>query len=186
MTLNLDVFTEPVRGILREYPAGVASLTRSGTCKAKDAAMIQASGASLLFPGARAPEAALSGLLLLMGCWEESHKVSQEVSSREGSYWHAIAHRMEPDSSNCAYWFRRVGEHAIFPELHGRAAEILEHADVGDWRLRRLWDPFLFIEWCDEARQTPGTEKERAALEMQRAEWYLLLEWCASKPVVAI
>ncbi len=143
---------------------------------------ILSSSPSVLFPGARAPEAAVSGLLLLLGCWNESHELSQDIASREGSYWHALAHRIEPDASNSAYWFRRVGEHPIFPDLHRQASEILQRRDA-PWKLKPAWDPILFIEWCDEARQASGSEKEQAALEIQRAEWDLLFEWCAVKPL---
>jgi hypothetical protein len=116
--------------------------------------------------------------LLLVGCWDESHELSQGIESCEGSYWHAIAHRIEPDSSNAGYWFRRVGEHPTFAELHRRASEILERRHA-PWELKPAWDPFLFIKWCDEARQAPGSDKEQAALKIQRAEWDLLFEWCA-------
>jgi hypothetical protein len=178
--LDTAAFTEPVREILSKYAGLVLPLTRTGNCNAEDAAKLQQMGPQSLFPGARAAEAAASGLLLLLGCWDQSHKLSQEVPSREGSYWHAIAHRMEPDASNSGYWFRQVGEHAIFPALHRNAAEILERRDTPGWRLKPVWDPFLFIEWCEEARRKPGTEEARAALEIQGAEWDLLFDWCAS------
>src|SRR5436305_1040797 len=126
MALNLDALTDTVRNVLQKYSAQVLPLTRTGKCNRDDAAGIQSVSPSLLFPGARAPEAAVSGLLLLAGCWDESHGLSQNIASREGSYWHAIAHRIEPDTSNSGYWFRRVGEHPIFAELHRRASEILE------------------------------------------------------------
>ncbi len=71
-----------------------------------------------LFPDARDGKAALAGLFLLYGHWDLSHQISQDVTSREGSYWHAIAHRLEPDSWNSSYWFRRVGEHPIFSGLY--------------------------------------------------------------------
>jgi hypothetical protein len=165
--------------LLEKYSARVLPLTRTGECNADDAAGILRSSPSTLFPGARAAEAAVSGLLLLAGCWDESHELSQGIASCEGSYWHAIAHRIEPDSSNSAYWFRRVGEHPIFPELHRRASGILERGAA--WVLKPAWNPLLFIEWCDEARRAPGSDKEDAALKIQRAEWELLFEWCAQR-----
>ncbi len=180
MAYQLDSFAEPVRRVLQRCSARVLPLTRSGSCDPDDVASIRSVSPSLLFPGARAPEAAVSGLLLLAGCWDESHERSQNIASREGSYWHAIAHRIEPDSSNSAYWFRRVGEHPLFAELRRRAAGILERSAV-PWELKPAWDPFLFIEWCDEARQAPGSVREQAALEIQRAEWDLLFEWCAEQ-----
>jgi hypothetical protein len=178
MALKPESFAEPVRGVLQKYSGQVLPLTKTGRCNRDDAAGIQSMGESVVFPGAQAAEAAISGLLLLAGCWDESHEVSQDIASREGSYWHAIAHRMEPDASNSAYWFRRVGEHPIFAELHRRAAEILGRNDAL-WELKAAWDPFLFIEWCEEARQASGSDKEQAALKIQRAEWDLLFEWCA-------
>jgi hypothetical protein len=181
MTLKLDAFAEPVRGVLQKYSAHMIPLTKTGSCNRYDAEGIQSASPSLLFPGAPGAEAAVSGLLLLIGCWDESHKLSQDIASREGSYWHAIAHRIEPDSSNSAYWFRRVGEHPIFAELHRRASEILERRNAR-WKLKPAWDPFLFLEWCGEARQAPGSDEEQAALQIQRAEWDLLFEWCAVEP----
>lgn len=178
MALRLDAFPDIVRGILEKYSLEKLPLTRSGNCDRETSAALQASGASALLPQARAPEAAVSGLLLLAGCWEDSHNVSQDIASQDGSYWHGLAHRIEPDSANAGYWFRQVGDHPIFPKLNQRASEILARHTT-PWALKAAWDPFLFIRWCDEARQAPGTEIESAALEIQRAEWELLFEWCA-------
>lgn len=84
-------------------------------------ARLQAVSAARLFPGARAPEAALSGLYVYFSCFEEAHQIAQDIATAEGSYWHAIVHRQEPDAGNAAYWFRQVGAHPIFPAL-ARAA----------------------------------------------------------------
>jgi hypothetical protein len=145
-----------------------------------NACNVRSQDAAVLFPGARHTEAALAGLLLRLGCWTESHNVAQDVESAEGSYWHGIIHRMEPDSSNAKYWFRKVGNHAIFPELLDRAAEILKTAGPRHWRLKTTWDPFLFIDWCDEARGLGG-EAETAAIEIQMAEWQLLFDSCVAR-----
>ena len=76
----------------------------------------------------------MAGLYLYLSCWDEAHTVAQAIETAEGSYWHAIVHRQEPDVSNSAYWFRRVGEHPIFPGLRERAAAA--GMDVG-----ARWDP---------------------------------------------
>ncbi len=141
-------------------------------CKAR------AQDPSALFPEARDSQAALAGLLLRLGCWAESHEVAQDIHSAQGSYWHGVIHRMEPDSSNAAYWFRRVGRHHVFPELLQRAQEVLKSSGPKHWRLKNSWDPFLFIEWCDEARRSGGPA-ESAATEIQTIEWELLFDWCA-------
>src|SRR6516162_5234245 len=52
--------------------------------------------------------ACLAGLWLFHDFLDESHKISQDIDTVEGSYWHGILHRREPDYSNAAYWFRRV------------------------------------------------------------------------------
>ncbi len=139
---------------------------------------IRSQDPAVLFPDARYRQAALAGLLLRVGCWAESHEVAQDIHSAEGSYWHAIAHRMEPDSANAAYWFRKVGDHPIFPELHAVAEKTLKNHAPTHWRLKPAWDPFLFIKWCEEAVQTGGFA-EAAAEQIQMAEWRLLFDWCA-------
>jgi hypothetical protein len=120
-----------------------------------------------LFPGARAPEAAFSGLYVYFSCFEEAHTIAQDIPTAEGSFWHAIVHRREPDAGNAAYWFRQVGTHPIFPAL-ARAA-----------RREGAWDPFAFIELCERARAQPGSELEARALSVQLIEWQLLFDWCA-------
>ncbi len=177
---NPAVYGASIAGILKSYASQPLPLTRSGECRNEEARALRQIAPASLLPNARNADAAVSGLLLLLGCWEESHQLAQDVSGPEGSYWHAIVHRMEPDSSNSAYWFRLVGQHAIFPELRRNASQILDRAGEMNWRLKAAWDPFLFIEWCDEARRQPGGRKERAAREIQQVEWQLLFEWCAA------
>jgi hypothetical protein len=121
-----------------------------------------------LFPGARAPEAAMSGLYVYFSCFEEAHSIAQDIATAEGSYWHAIVHRQEPDAGNSAYWFRQVGTHPIFPAL-ARAAGNGER-----------WDPFAFIEQCEQARRQPGSEFETRARAVQLIEWQLLFDYCAA------
>ncbi|MGA2118348.1 MAG: hypothetical protein ABSH56_26795 [Bryobacteraceae bacterium] len=127
-----------------------------------------------VFGGARAPEAALAGLYLYFSCWEDAHRVAQDIPSAEGSYWHAMVHRQEPDAWNSGYWFRQTGRHAIFPALRAAAARV--GVEFGP-----EWDSIAFIDFCEKARTQPGSPIERQALEVQRAEWQLLFDYCASK-----
>jgi hypothetical protein len=148
-------------------------LLAQGACSSPDAlSALQATSSAALFPGARAPEAALAGFYLYFSCLDQAHTLAQNVSSAEGSYWHAIMHRQEPDAENAAYWFRRVGAHPIFPELREEAARI--GLDFGP-----RWNPFAFIDYVERARSLPGSKEERQALEVQRAEWRLLFDYCA-------
>ena len=123
---------------------------------------------------------ALSGLFLRLDNWDKSHRLSQELDTAEGSYWHGIAHRLEPDYGNAGYWFRRVGQHAIFPQLHAAASSILAGQRI-KWRLSERWDPFLFLRWCEEANEGGKREELAAALAIQNVEWELLFEWCGGR-----
>jgi hypothetical protein len=125
-----------------------------------------------LFNRSRAPEAALSGLYLYFSCWEEAHNIAQDLPSKEGSFWHGIIHRQEPDASNASYWFHQVGPHPIFPRLR-------EQALGAGIPIGPTWNPFQFIEVCERARQNSGSDLERQALLVQRAEWQLLFDYCA-------
>jgi hypothetical protein len=127
-------------------------------------------GAREAVRGLQVPQAALAGLYLYFGYWDEAHETAQAVETREGSYWHAIVHRQEPDAGNAGYWFRQVGAHPIFPALRARAAEI--GFDAGS-----VWNPAAFVEYCERARRDPGSEMERRAREVQRAEWQLLFDY---------
>jgi hypothetical protein len=144
------------------------------------ASVLRGRTARELFPDSFAPEAALSGLWLYFSCFEESHSLAQDIESAEGSYWHGILHRQEPDPGNAGYWFRRVGRHAIFPPLLREAAAIFRARGMtSPLRAETAWDPFAFIDFCETARRQPNSAAEQAAREIQRAEWQLLFDYCA-------
>ena len=131
-----------------------------------------------LFPGHKEPEAPMAGLWLYFSCFEEAHRLIDDPRTPEGTYWHAILHRQEPDEGNAAYWFRRLGRHPIFESLGEIARTILTTFPKAEFRVER-WDPFAFAAYCGRARQQPGTPQERAAKEIQRAEWQLLFDHSA-------
>jgi len=125
----------------------------------------------------RFPEAAQTGLLIRAGDWEGAHNLAQNIPASEGSFWHGILHRLEGDPGNAAYWFRKTGRHPIFPALRTQAEAILATAPDVPWRLPPEWDPFQFIEWCEEAHRYPAA-RERIAVQLQAAEWSQLFFWC--------
>lgn len=152
----------------------------SANCSSSDTrSRLSGKRATELFPWAFAPHAALAGLWLYFSCLDECHQLAQDIHSVEGSFWHAILHRQEPDSGNAAYWFRRVGHHPLFTELCKAADEITAQHPEAEFRTGGKWDPFSFIMFCERARQQPNSASERAALEIQRAEWQLLFDHCA-------
>jgi hypothetical protein len=125
-----------------------------------------------LFPSAWSPQGALSGLYLYFSCLDDAHKIAQDLDTPEGSFWHGIMHRQEPDAGNAGYWFRHMGKHPIFPAL--RSAAQKSRFDTG-----AEWDPFAFIEFCEASRVRPGSPEERIALQVQLDEWQLLFDYCA-------
>lgn len=152
----------------------------SGTCSSEEArAQLSGKSGKSLFPEAEAPEAALSGLWLYFSCLEECHELAQRIDSADGSYWHAILHRQEPDAGNSAYWFRRVGTHPVFDPLQSAAREIVSRTPEIDFRLHARWDPLAFVTFCERARQEAAPAAQQAAMEIQRVEWQLLFDHCA-------
>src|SRR5580698_8226196 len=65
--------------------------------------------------------ACISGLWLLHDFLDESHAISQDLSSATGGFWHAIMHRREPDPGNSKYWWRQVGQHPVLDLLRVEA-----------------------------------------------------------------
>jgi len=181
MFFDPAAYGEEVAGILALDGNGQRLMPlASGRCSSDEARRrLERAGAQRLFPNARPPEAAMSGLWLYFSCLEESHRLSQQISSADGSFWHGIMHRQEPDPANAAYWFRRVGNHPVFAALLEEARRIAAAIPEAEMSFGASWDPFAFIDFCDEARHAHGTPREQAALEIQRAEWQLLFDHCA-------
>ena len=105
-----------------------------------------------------------SGLWILHNYLDDSHDISQELHTPEGSYWHAIMHRREPDPSNAKYWFRKVGQHPVL-ELLKREAVNLGY----DYTT-----PGAFVDYSESVRD----RDDDCAIRVQRLEWNLLFEWC--------
>lgn len=166
---------------LAENGERLMPLTEGACCSEEARGRIGKSKPENLFPSARAPLGALAGLYLYFSCRDEAHEVAQSDSSTEGSYWHAIVHRQEPDPGNSAYWFHRVRQHAVFPALLEQARIIGTAHPEASLKLSAVWDPITFIEICEQARSKPDSALECAALEIQRAEWQLLFDYCARR-----
>ncbi|WZP00083.1 hypothetical protein EP7_001700 [Isosphaeraceae bacterium EP7] len=135
---------------------------------------------------ARPARLALSaGLLQIFEEWSASHEAAQEADDlgedKVAGYWHAIAHRREPDAGNATYWFRRIGRHPVFGAME-RTIATWPTDEPNPAPVDRLvkggeWDPLGFINWCDQAR--PGSPTLSVGRRLQRAEMIWLLEYTA-------
>ncbi len=128
-----------------------------------------------------------AGLFQIHDYLEASHELSQSVEGggrhRAGDYWHAIMHRREPDDSNSKYWFRRVGSHPIFEELAKAANAIISQADTAAAESARQklslgshWDPFAFVDFCEECNRKGDPSLAEIAKQIQWREMQLLLD----------
>ena len=125
--------------------------------------------------------ACLAGLWLNHDFFDESHAISQDLDTSEGSYWHAILHRREPDYWNSKYWFRRCPRHPIFDDLCKDAKVLTEQAGTPAGcefvTRQKAWDPMAFVNLCESAAGSRG-KVEQLCREIQRCEWRLLFGHC--------
>ena len=125
-------------------------------------------------------EALHAGLWALFDYFTESHDLAQKIATPSGSYWHAILHRREPDFSNAKYWFDRVGEHPVGPELLDDAREITAAAGPAGKPLHEqllsqtAWNGAWFVDRCAAAGDPATTA---VLLNLQRREWALLFDY---------
>ena len=123
--------------------------------------------------------ACLAGLWLYHGFLDESHRISQSLHGREGSYWHGIMHRREGDFANAKYWFRRTGPHPIHEALNAGARALARDtgADPAFYRSSSSWDPAAFVDLCAAACAGQNGAAELCR-KVQNREWQLLFDYC--------
>jgi len=130
-----------------------------------------------------------AGLLLWNDDLDGCHKIAQDLSDEFGAYLHGVMHRREPDYGNSKYWFRRVGDHPLFPQLHASAVELLGDAPgLEDYRKAltsaKKWDAFRMVDWCESAGEEREVSFLRAlqAIEIQGLTYYWLDRAGLSRP----
>lgn len=138
-----------------------------------------------------AARACMAGLWLRFNELDESHRISQELHSSTGSYWHAIMHRREGDFGNSKYWFRQTGQHPVLDQLTEAVRELTAQYETTGESLpeacralvsRGAWDPFRFVDVC-EAVVRGRLDAERWCREVQQCEWQRLFDDCFARAV---
>jgi len=132
-------------------------------------------------------QACLAGLWLRHDFLDESHRISQEIKTPAGSYWHAIMHRREPDFANSKYWFQRVGRHPVFEPLVAAARQAATQTPQLDHRAQYLleqteWDPFRFVDLCESALVV-SAELDPLCRSIQQYEWEWLFDACYRRAI---
>ena len=123
--------------------------------------------------------ACLAGLWLYYDFLDESHRISQSLHGREGSYWHGIMHRREGDYANAKYWFRRTGAHPIHEALSRSARALVRGtgADATLGAVAKAWEPGAFVDLC-EAANAGRNDAADLCRKIQEREWQLLFDYC--------
>lgn len=124
----------------------------------------------------------LSGIWLGYNFLDESHSISQDIGTSEGSYWHGIMHRREGDFGNAKYWFRRAGKHPIQNSMTPFVEELRSikqpKSTFGNLFDGGVWSPALFVDQCEKASQGTDENTESFLREVAHHEWKLLFDYC--------
>jgi hypothetical protein len=132
--------------------------------------------------------AVLSGLWLFLDALDESHRLSQEIVSTTGSFWHAIMHRREGDFSNSKYWYNRCANHHVL-RLLGAVAGSLAGDSAADRTVARAlsdgWNPNGFVDLVAAVHDKPNDPRHAVAVKLQKAEWSGLFDYCVHEAVEA-
>jgi hypothetical protein len=126
-------------------------------------------------------EAVLSALWLWHDWLDESHRVSQQIHTPTGSFWHAIMHRREGDFSNSKYWYARCEDHPATPVMAVQAAAILNPYGADNSLVRIVangWNPAALVDLVEQVHRRPQDPRHPAAVSLHQLEWRVLFDHC--------
>jgi hypothetical protein len=125
--------------------------------------------------------ALLSGLWLWHDCLDESHKVSQQLHTTSGSFWHAIMHRREGDFSNSQYWYARCQNHPSLQTIAAQANDVINPFPA-DKQILKLtihgWNADAFVDFVEGVSENPDDPRHKLAIALQQLEWRTLFDHC--------
>lgn len=111
---------------------------------------------------------------------DPAHDLVQEGHDADAALIHAILHRREPDYWNAKYWFRRIGEHAVYRQLAARVPAL-----AGEGPLRAMAhrltmtgsvDPFALVDEVERvSRGRAGGPESEFLRRLQHAEFETLV-----------
>jgi hypothetical protein len=129
----------------------------------------------------------LAAVWLLHDFLDESHKISQNIDTPTGSFWHGVMHRREGDFSNSKYWFARIGRHAALSTIGGHIQDLPVAGVAGPAAAQQtllsriapaaIYDPRAMTDACQAALRTGG-EYLDLCRRVQQAEWESLFDYC--------
>lgn len=125
--------------------------------------------------------AVLSGLWLRHDYLDESHRLSQDINTPSGSYWHAIMHRREGDFWNSKYWLNKCRGHPALGLISRHAADIINAAPASKDLLKLTlgdFDAHGFVDLVEAIHTAPGDSRYPIVVALQQLEWRILFDHC--------